>query len=532
MPVGETIARNTIFNGLGRAWEAIVSLVLVAYIVSRIGVEQYGLWAIVGAFTGYAALFDLGIGSAYAKYIAEHAARDERERISSVVSTGLFYYLAFGGVFVLAGWLAVDGLIGLLSRWGAAGALGSEAVTANLRFLMRWTLVLFAASNCLAPFTAVQTGLQRMGVTNVVGVTASLIKVGATVAFLEAGYGIRGLVYANATVLAGFGIATLAGSLYVCPWLRVAPWRASWAMFRRLFAYGWRTQVSRLSNLVTFETDVLIITLVLRDLELVGLYKIGLELANKMRQVPVVLISALMPAAAELHALRDTARLRRLYLRSTKYVAALTVPLAVFFAGSAGLLMTAWQGTALELGVAAGVLRVLALGYVANILPGPGVAVALGMGRPGIQMIAGLISMTSNVVLTVGFALAFGFWGVPLATALSMGLSWAWFSRAIGRSLDVRSGETARQALLGPIQAVAGPAAFVVACDALSFGVDTRVGALAVLLAALTVFVGLYLTLLRRTAFFDAADLHFFEKVLKLNRVPGYAAWTRPLRQG
>ena len=91
MSVRETIARNTGFNALGRVWEALVSLALIAYIVSQIGIAQYGLWGVIAAFTGYAALFDLGVGSAYTKYIAGHVARDEKDEISRVVSTGFFF---------------------------------------------------------------------------------------------------------------------------------------------------------------------------------------------------------------------------------------------------------------------------------------------------------------------------------------------------------------------------------------------------------------------------------------------------------
>jgi hypothetical protein len=32
--------------------------------------------------------------------------------------------------------------------------------------------------------------------------------------------------------------------------------------------------------------------------------------------------------------------------------------------------------------------------------------------------------------------------------------------------------------------------------------------------------------------FFDASDLDFLANVLKLRRVPGFAAWARPLRHG
>jgi len=530
--IREVIARNTAYNAAGRIWDAIVSLVLVAYIVHRIGVEQYGVWAIVSAFAGYAGLFDLGVASAYSKYVAEHAARGERERISAVVSTGFFYQLGFSIVFVGVAWFAVDGIIALLQAWNGAGAIGTDAVTADLSVLLKWTLALMAGSGCVAPFIAVQTGLQRMGVTNAVSIVASLVKIGATIWFLEGGHGVRGLVYANAAVFATFAVVGVVATFAICPSLRVAPWRASWSMFRRLYSFGWRTQVSRLANLVTFETDVLIITLVLRDLELAGLYRIGVELANKMRQVPVVLMSALIPAAAHLDARQDQDRLRRLYLRATKYVAAVTVPLAAFTVGGAGLLMTGWQGSAIALGASVVVLRIIATGYVANILPGPGVAIALGMGRPGIQMVSGLISMVSNILLTIAFVYAFGFWGVPAATALSMVISWVWFVRAMRGLVGVGAAELFAVALRGPLLAAIAPTIFIVGCDALASDVASRFSALAVVAVSFIVFTGLYLTLVRRMGTFDEADLDFFERVLRLNRVPGYMVWARPLRHG
>src|SRR5690606_25010582 len=142
----EVIARNTAYNALGRAWEAVASLVLVAYIVARVGIEQYGLWAIVAAVTGYAALFDLGIASAYARFVAEHHARHERERVSAVVSTGVLYQLLFAAGFVAITWLGVDALVWALRAWKGAGSLGSIETTGELQFLLRWSFVIFAAT--------------------------------------------------------------------------------------------------------------------------------------------------------------------------------------------------------------------------------------------------------------------------------------------------------------------------------------------------------------------------------------------------
>ncbi|MCH8204858.1 MAG: flippase [Candidatus Hydrogenedentes bacterium] len=534
MSVRETIARNTGFNALGRVWEALVSLALIAYIVSQIGIAQYGLWGVIAAFTGYAALFDLGVGSAYTKYIAEHDARDEKEEISRIVSTGFFFYALFGAVFVAIAWPAVDLLLGIVERMGetASGDLARPEVLADMRFLLRWGLVLFAVSNCIMPFTSVQTGLQRMGVTNAISVGVSFVKIGATLYFLESGYGVRGLLYANALVLVVFGMASVTAAFVLCPSLRLSVFRISRSTFKRLFSFGWRTQVSRLSNLIMFETDVLVITFILRDLQLAGLYKIGIELANKARQVPSALLTALVPAVSGLDATNEDEKLQRLYVKSTKYVAALTVPVLAFVAGAAGLLMSAWQGTALELGAAVIVLRMMAFGYVANVLPGPGVTVALGTGRPDVQMKAGLISMTSNVVMTVGLVYTIGFWGVPIATVVSMFLSWGWFTGAMKSLVGIGAKELFAQAIRWPLVSVLPAFLFCAVADRLSGQLTSRIESLAAVVVVLVVFSVLYLAMLRRTPFFDAEDLDFFDNTLRLRRVPGYAAWTRAMREG
>ena len=84
----------------------------------------------------------------------------------------------------------------------------------------------------------------------------------------------------------------------------------------------------------------------------------------------------------------------------------------------------------------------------------------------------------------------------------------------------------------GPLSAGLAPFIFIVACDVLAAGVETRLAAFSILVIAFVVFSGLYLTLVRRTGAFDDADLDFFERVLRLDRVPGYAVWARPLRHG
>jgi len=530
MSLRRTIVRNTTFNAAGRMWEAVCNIVLTAYIVPKVGLSGWGLWALVSVFTGYLALLDLGMASGFAKYVAEHAARKEEHRITSVVSTGFFFYLVLGAALVAVCWPCIDGLINLLTRLSPdhARSLADRQFLDDVRFLLRWGLVLFAASNCIAAFTAVQTGLQRMGITNALAFCASIIKVIATVALLETGHGIRGLLYANAIVVAFFAVTGVLVAFALVPTLRVSPRRVTRDTVRMLFSFGWRAQVSRLSNLVTFQTDKIIVGIAYRQFGLVGVYRIGEELASKMRQVPVLLLTAILPAASDLDARGEQERLRRLYLVSSKYVAAVTLPLVAFCVGASGMLIRTWMGPGVSnLGTAAWVARILALGYLANILPGAGVTIALGKGRPDVQMYAGIIAMVSNVTLTILLVFPLGLYGVALGTALSMFLSCGWFVRAMSAVTGVRPAVLIRVAMRWP--AVAALPGFLVcaAADWASAGLVGRIPNAAVLVSCAGFFGVSYLVGIYCTPFLDAFDVDFLGDTLQLRSVPGFRTLTR-----
>jgi O-antigen/teichoic acid export membrane protein len=526
--IRRTIARNTAFNALGRLWEFIVGLVLARVIVEFIGVGELGLWALVGPFLGYMALLDIGIGSGFAKYIAEHAAREEDHELSAVVSTGFFYYALFGAIIVAVGWPLVAVAMAMA---GEAFGIGAERQS-DLRFLFQWGLVLLAASNCITAFTAIQTGLQRMGVTNILSFAVSLIKITATVGFLASGFGVRGLLLAEGLSTGAFALASIVLAFSLRPSLRVSPRRVSWSVFRRLFGFGWKAQVAHLSNLIMFQTDKIVVGLYYAALGMrshvtpqIGYYELGVNMANKMRQGPAVLTSALLPAASHLDAQDDQDRLQQMYFRSTKYLAMIAVPLALFTAAAAGLIMRAWMGEGFDR--SAWVLRIIAIGYIANIVPGAGVSIVLGQGRSDLIMKAGLISMASNLALTVAFVLAFGFWGIPLATASSMVLSWLWFAGAVRGELGMGMGAILKRAMFWPAAASLPAVLPAVLLDPTGAANATFIVNFTLLITAAAAFVLCYAIVLQRMPFLDTKDEQLLESSLPLHRIPGARAWLK-----
>ena len=516
VPVQKVIARNTLWNVAGRAWDALSVLVLTPYIVWRIGLNDYGVWGLVASFSGYVMLLDLGLCSGYAKFIAEYDARGEHARISRLLSTAIVVYGALGVALAAVGFP----VLGYAASAFASFMGVTTQDSATLVLLVQFSFTLFLINNCVVPMTAVQPGLQRMDLANAVGFFVSMAKIAATFVLLEKGYGLRGLMYTSGIVAAIFAVASFVIAYRLVPGLKLSPLQFSREEFRAMFGYGWRAQIARLSNLVTFETDLVIVSVLYRTLGLVGMYKVGLELANKVRQVPLMLMGALLPAASQLDAQEDEARLMRLYVVSTKYIAAVTVPMTIFCAAFGGTIIQAWMGTGL--GDAAWVFRIIIVGYAANILQGPGTSIALGRGRPDVQMTAGLISMFTNIAMTIALALMFGYLGVAAATTASMFISMHWLLRAMRRIAGAGGGRVWREAFQWPLIASLPGAA---ACVALELALAHRAGRLesvGLVLVGACVFGGLYIALIRLTPFLDSFDAHFLEQTLHLARVPGF----------
>ena len=87
------LVTNTFFNVLGRFWNFLLTLLLTPYILSHLGVEQFGVWALfstvlVGSFT----LLDLGL----VRFISGYYAHKDFVHIGRTLSLGLMFYGTFG----------------------------------------------------------------------------------------------------------------------------------------------------------------------------------------------------------------------------------------------------------------------------------------------------------------------------------------------------------------------------------------------------------------------------------------------------
>ena len=68
---GRLLARNTLWNLAGQILPMVVGIITIPVIIRVMGVDRFGVLSLAWVVVGYFSLFDLGIGRALTKLVAE-----------------------------------------------------------------------------------------------------------------------------------------------------------------------------------------------------------------------------------------------------------------------------------------------------------------------------------------------------------------------------------------------------------------------------------------------------------------------------
>jgi len=183
-----------------------------------------------------------------------------------------------------------------------------------------------------------------------------------------------------------------------------------------MFAYGIKMQVSQVGGLICFRLDKLIVSRFL-GIASVSFYEVSSRLTSFMRALPLVMISALIPATSDLAAKNDQARILRTYLLASKYVTMVTVAMVAFLMLEARSVISLWLGSGFEASVV--LVQVLAIGYGANVLGGAASQTGAGVGRPEFDMRSTVLLSILNPIFSILLVQQFGASGAAAGTSMA-----------------------------------------------------------------------------------------------------------------
>lgn len=390
------------------------SFVLAPIMIARLGLDQFGIWAVTGAVATYAGLLDLGIGRSLARFVAVFDAEDDEERIRQCVGLGLLAVTTVG----LSALAAAAALAPLLSD--QLGVLSTEQMRAvAMSAVAIWTL-----NSYQDVLNVVGIGKRRMVPPNVSDAISVSVNFALSIAALAASSSL--VVYALANVAAG--VAAIVPAFFAMRYLWPAPHARlpRRELVREVLSFSVKNQVGWIADLVNFQTDKVIIALVV-DVRAAAVYEIASRVVMAVRSAAILTISALIPTAAARIVEEGRGVIGEMYRRYTLRSCSISFPLFMLASISAPFLLVAWLGRAP--GDSELIVPFLTLAFLANMTTGVGSTIAIGAGHPGLVSANSVLVAAMNVAFTLALAPLFGVWGVVTGTFLALLLGSVRFTR-------------------------------------------------------------------------------------------------------
>ncbi|MCK4557424.1 MAG: polysaccharide biosynthesis protein [Candidatus Aminicenantes bacterium] len=480
--------------------------------------EQFGIWVLLEVVVIYLSLLDFtGIGGAFVKYIAEYHARKDFEKCSQVVNLGWAYYTVFWIIMALLVFLLRNPILRLFDF--------PSDLSSTISIVFLGILLISLIRGSFAVFRSVLLGVQRMDITNIIAILASLVNAAGVILFLSLGFGLKGLVMSGLIVAVFTVILQTIFAYKALPQLRFRPFSFSKDIFKKTFVYGINIRVASLSELINTHVDKIFLGYFLNTM-LVGSYELGAKVARIARSFPEQLLPAILPASSELHALDDKDNLQKLYHRGSKYLSLLTFPLAFFIIANASLIIIFWMGNRGFPGFTESVLalQVLSVGYVFTLLVSMGRLIARGMGIPQYEMRSSVLIVILNIALSIILIIKLGFTGTLLGTTLSGIIGSTYFFCAFNRRIGEPVFPLIRKIFIGPFFFCLVSLGISMLADyffvqLLPAPVANRTNAFIQLLVKGLIFLGVYLLCLFKSGYIDKYDKEIFSGFLEMIKV-------------
>ncbi len=352
------VRRSILWNICGTALPLAVGVAVIPTIVSRLGVERFGLLSVIWMLIGYFSLFDLGLSRTLTKVTADRVGSPGEKEIPSLLCTAL--------VLVLTCSITVSVMLAACSRVLAQRVLHvspqilddvSDAViwlSLGLPFVMVSTVLL-----------GVLEGFQKFAVTNLVrlplGVLMFLVPFG--VVFFSDHLAPVAAVLSVVRVASVIALGVIA--LRMVPGLRTERDRFRRDQVRHLLTFGgWLTVSNVVGPLLVYFDRFLIATEL--GSAAIAFYTVPYDTLNRLLTFPTAIQGVLFPAFASLR-VQDPARVVAVFGKSSEKTALLMLPALL------GVMLFARQGLQLWLGArfaqeSAMVAQILVIGVFLNAM--------------------------------------------------------------------------------------------------------------------------------------------------------------------
>ena len=321
-------------NLAGEAAPFSVAIIAIPILIHGIGIDRYGVLTLIMLAVGYFGVFNLGLGSAASKFIADAAASGDHREIPGFFWTSLLFMFGFGvcgGILVaaLSPWLVVN-VLKITPRLQGESLHSFYLLALSLPFVLSGD----SLNGTLSAF-------QRFDLINAIRVPSGIFYFIAPLLVLPFSSNLGWIVASIVLVRLASWAAKFALCIHIIPGLRqqFGPLRP---MIGPMLRFGGWVTISAMAVPLMEYADRFIIG-AMASLAAVAYYAVPYQITNKLRLVPAALSDVMFPALSG-SIVRDPARAALIFERSARCI------LLTLFSPVLFIVTLAPEGLALWLG--------------------------------------------------------------------------------------------------------------------------------------------------------------------------------------
>lgn len=405
-PEAGTVDRSIVYNLAGYVIPMIAALLVTPFLVKGMGLSRFGLLSLIWMFVGYFNLFDLGIGRATTKYVAEYVSTNKKETLPRMIWTALYGLTGFGilsaGIALVLSRRLVENILNIPDSLQAEAIHAISALAYSIPFVIG-TIALRGVLEALYLFPLVN--MIRLPASIAVFVIPLIV-----LPFSNSLYYVTWLLTASRVVV--FFV-----HLYYCfvafPDLK-RYYVPSLSDMKLLLNFGgWITLSNIISPLMTYLDRFLIGSIL--SVSAVAYYATPYDMVTRLLFVAGSVVAAWFPLFASYPVL-GAERMRAAADEALRKIAIIAAPIVLFTIIYAENIMDFWLGRDFALHSSL-VLQVLAFGVFINSLAHVPYAVIQGAGRPDLTAKLHVIELPLYGALLYAALQTMGIVGVSLVWA-------------------------------------------------------------------------------------------------------------------
>lgn len=309
---------NSMWSMSSSVWSMAVAFFLTPFLISKIGIDQYGLYMLVMSISGLLGVANLGLGEATLRYVSIFHREKDIDGVNRVIGSTLLIYSLIGLIIAILFYF----FSGLIASWLNIKASDLKLVISILRI----TAFSFGLSFVTSVYGVIPQALMRFDITTKVAIVQSFFQVVGTVTLLYLNYGLYEIVLWGLVTTFFIEITNIVVAKRLIPKMTLIP-KFSKAGLSEIFSYGMFSSVNGLVTIFSAQIDrILLATFV--SPAAVAAYSMPKQILDRATNLTASASSVLLP---KISSLSDIEQIKSLYKTSTWLL--MTFSMSIFMPG-------------------------------------------------------------------------------------------------------------------------------------------------------------------------------------------------------